>query len=819
MEILLQDIRQGLRMLVRNKGFTAVAVIALALGIGPNTAIFSVVNELLLTPPPYEDPDTILRIRQTRRTPEGPREAAAISTDDFQDWRDMTRTLEHMAVYMGHTITLTGYEEPVRLNGASVSPALFPLLRVQPFMGEVFEAAHEKPGNDRVVLLSYSTWANRFGQDRSMVGKILKLDDNDYTVMGIMPRDFEFPNQESEYWVPLALTPPQRGGNQRRIMMIPGIVRLAEGVGVEQAEAEGQMIVQQLQQQDPGGDPQGRGATLRLVTLQEETIQEIRPALLILMVAVGLVLLIACANVANLLLTRSADRQREISIRAAIGAGQLRLVRQMLTESVILSLIGGALGLVLGYWAVMLLPRFSPDNLPRVDHIQIDLPVLGFTVGISVLTGLIFGLAPALKSARDDLAQSLKEGGIQAASGFQLFRRHKTRSLLTILEFALALMLLVAAGLLTNSFLQLISQSPGYDPTGVLTLQLNLPRARYSELNQHTAFYDQLLEEVRSLPGIQSAGITNMMPMSRAQIQLSFQIPGRPESSEPGSEPVCGLRLISPGFFQAMASPIVDGRDITDLDRESGVQVVIINESLARQYFAGERPIGRQIELMGAREIVGVVGDFKPQGLDSEPQPEMYLPYHQFGRMLMMQGPLSAMNVAARVQGDPLGLVQPIRTRVASIDPQLPIYNISTMDRRVSDSVAQPRFYAVLLGIFAGLALILAAVGIYGVLSYHVAQCTREIGIRMALGAQRSSVLNLVLRQGVVLAVIGIVFGLAGAWGASRFLASQLFGITPTDPATYVVIAVSMTVVALIAAYVPARRATAIDPVDALRYE
>jgi predicted permease len=335
----------------------------------------------------------------------------------------------------------------------------------------------------------------------------------------------------------------------------------------------------------------------------------------------------------------------------------------------------------------------------------------------------------------------------------------------------------------------------------------------------HSAFYDQLLDEVRRLPAVQSAGITNMMPMTRAQIQLTFQIPGRPPSSDPGESPVCGLRLISPGFFRAMASPIVDGRDFADQDRESNVQVVIINEALARRYFSDENPVGRQVDLMGPREIVGIVGDIKPQGLDSEPQPEMYLPYHQFGRMLMMQGPLSAMSVVVRTAGDPLTLVEPIRSRVASIDPQLPIFNISTMERRISDSVAQPRFYATLFGIFAGLAVILAAVGVYGVLSYHVAQCTRELGIRMAMGAQRSNVLHLVLRQGVVLAVCGIIIGLAGAWGTSRFLTSLLFGVTPTDPTTYAGIAVLMVVIAVIAAYIPARRATAVDPVVALRYE
>jgi putative ABC transport system permease protein len=555
------------------------------------------------------------------------------------------------------------------------------------------------------------------------------------------------------------------------------------------------------------------------VTLQELAVEPIRPAMRVLLAAVGFVLLIACANVANLLLVRATNREREISIRAALGAGRFRLIRQMLTESVILSLFGGVLGLLLGYWCITILPKVSPADIPGMDQVRFDLSVLGFTLALSLLTGLLFGLVPALRGARAGLMQSLKEGGVQASTGFQFFRHNKMRSILTIAEFALALMLLVGAALLTRSFLVLMQQNPGYNPKDLLTLQVSLPAARYPQPAAHSAFYDQLLASVRSLPGVQSAGLTNLMPLTPAAIRLSFDIPGRPQDSTRAEPRTSGVRLVSPDYFAAMGIPLRAGREFTDRDREGGLPVVIVSEAFVRQYFAGENALGQRIDVMGAREIVGITGDVKPQGLDSEPQAEMYLPYNQFGRMLMMGGPLSGMNIVVRTVSGPLDLVPTIRSKVLALDPQLPIFNISTMEERLSDSVARPRFYAVLLGIFAGLALLLAALGIYGVLSYHVAQGAREIGVRMAMGAKRGDVLGLVLRQGILLAGIGIAFGLAAAWAASRYLASLLFGITPTDPLTYAEIAVLMLVLAVLASFVPAWRATSVDPVDVLRYE
>lgn len=818
MDILWQDLRQAARLLARKPGFTAVVVLALALGIGPNTAIFSAVRALLLTPPPYHDPDSIVIITQNRQVTGTMQRVPAVSSDDFQTWRRATKLLEQMAMYAQDTLTLTGHEEPVRLTGARVSPALFPLLRVNPLLGRTLQPDEERAGNDRAVVLSYSAWAARFGKDEGIVDRFIKLDGNDYRVVGVMPQGFEFPNKQAEYWTPMVLEQPQQGGNVRRVIMMPAIARLRPGVSIAQAEAEGTALLR-----PPAGRqdvaPELRGGTIQLTTLQDQTARPMRPALLILMVSVALVLLIACSNVANLLLSRAVDRRKEIAIRASLGSGRGRLVRQMLTESMLLSLLGGAAGLLLGFWCIVALPKFSPSNIPGLDRIHIDGWTLAITFGLSLFTGLLFGLAPALHCARADLTGTLKEGEAQASAGLHLFRRNKARSLLVMAEFGLALMLLVGAGLLANSFLILIRQKPGYNPEGVLALQISLPRARYPQPDMQLAFFDQLLQALRGVPGVQSAGSANLMPMTPAVIRINFRIPGHPESTGPESMPSAGVRLVSPGYLQTMGTRIISGRDFSDQDRENAAPVVIVNESMVRRWFSGANPIGRQVDLNGPREVIAVVEDVKPQGLDSEPQPELYLPHRQSARMLMMGGPANAMNVVVRTGGDPLTLVSSVRARVGALDPQIPIFNVSTLKQRVSDSVAQPRFYAVLLGIFAGLALVLAAVGIYGVFSYHVSQCRREIGIRMALGAQRANLFFLILRQGILLACVGVATGLAGAWAVNSFLSGFLFGISPTDPATYAAAAALMVFLALLASYLPARRAMAVDPVLALRQE
>jgi putative ABC transport system permease protein len=820
METFWQDVRHGARMLARNPGFTAVALLTLALGIGPNTAVFSVVHAVLLSPPPYADPQSIVSITQTLVTPAGPRDVPAISTDTFQDWRESTATLAHMAFYAPHTLTLTGHEEPVRLTGARVSPAMFDLLRIQPFAGRAFTAEEEKPGSAPVVMLTYEAWERRFARDRALVGKPLTLDGEAHTVAGILPAGLAFPSKETEFWLPMQLQPPMRGAGERRVMMMPAVARLKAGVTVQAAEVEGNGVLQRSQTEDRvflGGA--GRAEPrLRLVSLHERTVGQVRPALLVMLGAVGLVLLIASANVANLLLTRAADRQRELSIRAALGAGRARLLRQMMTESLLLGLCGGTAGLLLGLWGIYLLPRIAPGDIPRLDQVGLSLPLLAFTFGIALLTGLLCGLAPALRSSGVNLMQAIKEGATQGTAGFQLLRSNRLRSTLAVTEMALALMLLVGAGLLITSFLRLVSQDPGYDPNGVLTVQMQLPRPRYPQPEQQTAFFERVLEGVRALPEVRSAGVAALMPLSRTGINLSFAIPGQPPPG-PDEEPrTAGIRMVSSGLYDALGIQLHAGRDFGPLDTETGPPVVAINESLAKRYFGSENPVGRQIMLNGLREIIAVVRDIRPQGFDSQPAPEFFVPYRQFGRMMMM-GPPSEVTLVVRTAGDPLAVVPAVRGVVLAADPQLAIYNITTMERQLSLTAARPRFYASLLGIFAGFALALAAVGIYGILSYNVAQCTREIGIRMALGARRADVLALVLRQGVILAATGIALGLVGAWAASRLVASLLFGTQPTDPLIYAALALVMAAIAAVAAYVPARRATAIDPSIALRYE
>jgi len=872
-----QDLRYGLRLAASRPLFTAVAVVALALGIGPNTAIFSVVNSLLLTPPPYDDPDSIVTASQ-KATPslEGPR-LTLPSTEDFEDWRRETRSLQQIALYASDSLALTGFGDPVRLSGARVSPAIFPLLRVRPMVGRTFTEQEEQPDAAPVVILSYRLWDGRLGRDPAIIGRPIVLDGVGRQVIGIMPQGFEFPSKETEYWTPFTLRPPERSPNKRRVMVVPFIARLKPGVTPEQAAAEGNAII--ARNQEPGhgearpegpdraggaggaggagvpggasgaggaGQPQraeagpARGPSsgdggpvirrspvpgriprvpLQLVTLQEVQAGPFRPALLVLSVAVAFVLLIACANVANLLLSRAAVRHREFSIRAALGAGRSRVIWQMLTESSVLSLAGGALGVLLAYWVVKLLPQVAGPLFQRLADVRLDLRVLVFAAGLSLLTTVLSGLVPALASAREGLAQSLKESGVPDAAGLRLSGRNRARSVLTITQVALALMLLVGAGLLTRSFITLLRQDLGYQPAGALTLQLTLPGARYPNAQSRMAFYEQLLAGVRKVPGVEAAGLTNLMPMSNAQIRISFELPGRPVPSDPTTPQAAGVRLVSPGFFRAIGTRLLAGRDFNDTDQAAGERVAIINRAMATRYFGDLDPVGHEIDIDGPRRIVGIVESIKPQGLDSQAGPEVYFPVTQFAQLLMAEGPLSATTLVIRTAGGPTSIVPAVRTEVAGLDPRLPLFGITTLSQRVSDSVAQPRFYAGVLAIFAGLALVLAAVGIYGVLSSQVEQSTREIGIQVALGAGPGRIRRSVLGRGAILVASGLAIGLAGAWGLSRFISTLLFGISPFDVSTYVAAAAALAAVALAGAYLPARRATEVDPVVALRYE
>ncbi len=835
MDTLWQDFRHSLRLLGKHRGFTAVAVVTLALGIGANTAIFSVVNAVLLRPLPYPGAERLLRVAEQRPGLRSPRGGSFMTNETFHAWRESSQTLEGLAAYGSRSYTLTGQGEPARVRGSIVSPAIFPMLRVAPLLGTLFAQGTDRPGADRVALLSEAAWDRRFARDPAIVGRAMILDGSQYTIVGVLPASFYFPSRDVEIWTPFVVEPPSTKPGERRVMAFPAIARTKDGESREQAEAEGTTVLQRapaMVRRPPGGPgpgpgrgPEGADApkpTLRLVSLQDEMVAEVRPALYVLVGAVGLVLLIAAANLANLMLVRGAARQRELAVRAAIGAGRGRLLRQLLTESLVLSLAGGAIGVGLAWWLLRLLPAIAPGEIPRLDEVSLDPRVLGFACVLSMVTGLVFGLLPAWRGARVDVVRAINEAGVQATGGFRFLRGNRLRAVLVVSELALALVLLVGAGLLLNSFVRLINVGPGYDPDNVITAQINLPRTKYPGPRAQSAFFDAMLDRIRAVPGVKAVGVTNLLPLTRGNIVLSFQPEGQAPPGPDEEPPRASLRVVSPGFFEAMGIPVREGRAIADEDRAGTTPVVVVNEALARQYFEGPA-LGRRLNDFlgaGAFEIVGIAGDVRSAGLDSEAQPEAFVSYRQVPDMMM--GPAFGglgVTIVARAEGDPLALVAPLRREVLASDPELPLDDVKTMEARLSASVAEPRFYAAIIGAFAALALVLAVVGIYGVLSYTVSQRSREIGVRVALGARRPDIIRLVLRQGLTLVGVGLVLGLAGSVGVTRFLKTLLFGVTTTDPATFTGISALVVLVALAACYVPARRATRVDPIQALRYE
>ena len=814
MDVLLHDIRHSVRVLIKNPGFTAVALVTLAIGIGANTAIFSVVSAVLMNPLPYQDAEQLVRVREELPVMRGAQSMSIMTADTLENWRDETETLDTLAGYRPASFTLTGRGEPVRLSGAAVSADMFSLLRATPLVGRVFEREEERPGANRVAVLSHTGWQQRFAGDPDIVGGTIRLDDEPHTVVGVMPQGFYFPDREAELWTPLVTAVPNLQPGQVVIIAFQGLARLHTGVSIEQAVAEGQTVLQRIQEDRSGPTAQMRAPTLRLIPLQEEMVGGVRPALLALLAAVGFVLLIAVANLANLLLARGAARQREMAVRAALGAGRSRLVRQLLTESTLLSLAGGLVGVLAAYWVIRLLPSLAPADIPRIDDVQLDGGVLGFALALSVGAGLLFGLVPALQSARVNLVRTLNEGSARSGGGFRLLRANRTRSTFAVAEIALALVLLVGAGLLIRSFTTLIDIDPGYDPSNVLTTRLNLPTARYADPDARRNLLSQILERIEQAPGVEEAGLVSFLPLSSGEARMIVGIAGRPAPASFEDRPSARTQAVSAGYFRAMGLRLVDGRWLTRTDETPGAEVVMVNESFARQYLDGDA-VGERLTLGpgGAREIIGVVADVRHRGLDSEPTPEIYRSYMQ-GR-----GPQRGIALVIRTEGDPLTLVPFLRTAVLEIDPTLPLDDVMTMEARLATSVAQPRFYALLLGLFASLALTLAGVGIYGMLSYLVSQRSTEIGVRMALGARQSSILTLVLRQGAWLTGIGLVIGLGGAYAVTGLLTSLLFGVTATDPITFAIVPLILMTVALLACYIPARRATRVDPMVALRYE
>lgn len=806
-ESLWQDVRCGLRMLRKNAGFTLVAVLTLALGIGANTAIFSVIHAVLLSPLPYDHPERIVLVRESNPSRGFPQ--FSVAPLNYMDWKRDASAFEGMASVSRGQFSYTGGAEPERLIGYRVGASFFSVLGAQPALGRTFLPEDDVVGKASVVVLSDGLWAQHFGSDPQVIGKSLTLDGQSYRVIGVMPAGFQFPHG-AELWLPSefterALSPGARGAHYLTVM-----ARLKPGVSLEQAQAEMTAISKRLEEQYPKSN---EGWTSKLVYLNDATVGNVRPTLLVLFGAVGFLLLIACANVANLLLARATARQREIAIRFSLGASRLRIARQLLTESILLSGIASAAGLLLAEWGIRALRTLPPSSLPRAADIGLDLPVLGFAAGVAIVTGLLFGFAPALQITRGAPSETLKEGGRTGSSG-----RHGVRSALVVLETTLALVLLVGSGLLLKSFVRLQTVDPGFQYKNVLTADVSLPRSKYSTPAQQMQFFGQVLERIQAVKGVKEVAAASGDPIEGSNLSFAFATKEL-ISLSPADQPSAGYYVVSPSYFHTLGIPLLAGRYFTREDSASSPRVAIISKSVAERFFHGKNPIGQSLFIgVGAptkeplwREIVGVVGDVKDDGLGEAGTMATYEPYTQQA--------WSEMNLFVRSDVDPSRLAGMLRSQVISVDKDQPVAEIATGEQIMSEAVARPQLRTLLLGLFAGLALVLASLGIYGVMSNTVAQRTHEIGVRIALGAGRRTVLRLVLGNGMLLTLLGIAFGTAGAFALTRLMRGFLFHVTPTDPATFAEVALFLFLVALLASYIPARRATQVDPVVALRYE
>ena len=801
----LQDARYGVRMLARNRSFAVVAILTLALGIGANTAIFSVVDTVLLRPLPFKDPSRLVWATERFSATHG---AATVISPDFTGWKDRNQVFQQIGAFGGgEGANLTGVGEPTRVSVANVTTGLFPMLGVRPIAGRTFLPAEGKQGQNHVALLNEALWRGRFGADLHALGKTIRLDDVAHTVVGIMPANSRYPG--ADIWTPLALDADVFSPHSPRWNILTVIARLKPGVNIGRAQSDLQLITQQMDREyPPQAAPFRAHERVEVIPLHALLVQNVRSLLLILLGVVGFVLLIACANVANLLLSRGVLREKEMAVRAALGARRLRLIRQLLTESSLLAAAGGVLGLLAGLWGTKILAQLIPSDLS--PDIHLDLRVLVFSAAVALLAVLVFGLVPAFVASRTDVSEALKEGGLQADAGPAA---HRLRVLMAAGEIALSLILLAGAGLLARSFLRLTEVELGFDPHGLLIATVDRPLTMAFDSQRHATFFHDALERIRSLHGVEDVALTTHSPLGHFNnATLMLRIRGADNFRPP--QPI-SISAISPDYFRVMRIRLLKGRAFAEGDAPGAQSVAIMNESLARMVFKAGDPLGQHISFGPPpapwSEVVGVVADTRDSALEQEPVPEIYVPY--------LQQPSFSMSFVLRTTDSPQALVRPVREAIEGIDMNQPLSEAMTLDEVIASSMAPRRFQMLLLGLFALLALFLAAVGIYGVVSYSCSQRVHEFGIRIALGAERRDLLRIVIRQGAKLAVMGVCIGIGGALVVTRFLSSMLYGVKPTDPLTLVGVSLILTAVALLASYIPARRATEVDPMVALRYE
>jgi putative ABC transport system permease protein len=812
---LIQDLRYAIRQLRKSPGFTAIAVVTLALGIGANTAIFSVVNGALLRPLAFREPDRLVHVWHVPPAKSFPGMTTfAVSAANYLDWQRQNQVFENMAIYTYHGFTLTGGEKPEQVDASAVSSNFFETLGVQPMLGHVFSPQEDQPGRSNVVVLSFRFWQEHFGSNVEIVGHSINIDGQSFLVAGVMPRSFRYPDF-AQVWTPMAWTDKERAVRGEHHYSV--VARLKSGVALKQAQAAMNTISSRLEQLYPDDD-RGWGAVV--VPLHYDLVSDVRPALLVLLGAVAFVLLIACVNVANLALAKTLSRRKEIAIRTALGASSARVFRQILAETVLLALAGGAIGSAYAHFGVRLIMAFLGDKLPRSVDVGLDVRVLGFTAIISILTGIIAGVLPALRLTRGDVNQALKEGlgRTDSDSG-----GHRTRSVLVVAEVALSLVLLIGAGLMIRSFQQLRGVNPGFETHGVLTMTAAVSGARFPLPIQQISFFERVLQRVRTLPGVESAGVIDDIPLNGNGSHQPIAIEGRPVLAM-SEQPEVDVRLISPGYMSAMRIPIVRGRDFGDTDIAGRPAAILISESMAQHFWPGEDPIGKRLTLTFfpdvAREVVGVVGDVKLDGLDqARPSTTLYIPLGQASAPATGGWNSFPMTLVVRSATNPTGIVSSVANAVHEVDREIPVRDILTMDELVTNSMSQQRFNMLLLGAFAGLALLLAAIGIYSVLSYSVKRRVQEIGIRLALGARIGDVLRMVVFDSMKPTLLGVAIGTVGALAMGRVLPSLIYGVKPTDPVTFLVVLFLLVATALFASIIPAYRATRVDPMAALRYE